>query len=114
MKYWKRARFTENVAEALCRLLSHSDAEAGHGYPSSGGSGWGSEQKGLVHAWWRLTEVSVRAAALATEAIAPAVNSQGSVRAAATTDWKVQGAMVQTEMTVAVARARSWCAQLRQ
>ena len=37
-------------------------------------------------------------------------NSVGSGRAAATADWKVQGAMVQTEMTVAVARARSWCA----
>ena len=34
------------------------------------------------------------------------MNSQGSCVA----DWKVQGAMVQTEMTVAVARARSWCA----
>ena len=69
---------------------------------------WGSERTGLVRAWWRLTEVSVRAAALAAEATAPAVNSQGSVRAAATADWKVQGDMVHTEMTVAVARARSW------
>ena len=43
-------------------------------------------------------------------AIAPAVNSQGSVRSAATADWKVQGALVQAEMTVAVARTRSWCA----
>ena len=65
-----------------------------HGYPGSGGSGWASEQTGLVRAWWRLTEVSVRAAALAAKAIAPAVNSQGSVRAAATADWKVLGAMV--------------------
>ena len=47
-----------------------------------------------MRAWWRLTEVSVRAATLAVEAIAPAVNSQGSVRAAATADWKVLGAMV--------------------
>ena len=85
----------------------------GHGYPGSGGSGWGNEQTGLVRAWWRLTEGSVRAAALAAEAIALAVNSQGSVRAATTADWKVQGAMVQTKMTVAVARARSWCVQLR-
>ena len=51
----------------------------GHSCPGSGGSGWASEQTGLVRAWWRLTEVSVRAATLAAEAIAPAVNSQGSV-----------------------------------
>ena len=38
------------------------------------------------------------------------MNSQGSIRATATAHWKVQGTMVQTEMTVAVARARSWCA----
>ena len=37
----------------------------GHG---SDGSGWASEQTGLVRAWWRLTEGSVRATALATEA----------------------------------------------
>ena len=40
----------------------------GHGYPGSEGSGRGSEQTGLVRAWWRLTEGSVRAAALVTEA----------------------------------------------
>ena len=34
----------------------------------SDGSGWGSEQTGLVRAWWMLTEGSVRAAALAAEA----------------------------------------------
>ena len=66
----------------------------GHGYPGSGGSVWASEQTGLVRVWWRLIEVSVRAAALATEAITPTVNSQGSVKAAATADWKVLGAMV--------------------
>ena len=36
----------------------------GYGYD---GSGWGSERTGLVPAWWRLTEGSVRAAALAAE-----------------------------------------------
>ena len=67
-----------------------------------------------MRGWWMLTKGSVRAATMAVEAIALAVNSQGSVRTATTTDWKVQGAMVQTKMTVAVARARSWCTQLRQ
>ena len=34
----------------------------------SDGSGWGSGRTGLVRAWWRLTEGSVRVAALAAEA----------------------------------------------
>ena len=50
-----------------------------------------------MRAWWRLTEGSVKAAALAAEATAPAVNSQGSVRAQATADWNA-GTLVTAAM----------------
>ena len=61
------------------------------GQGSDRGNSSGREQSGLLH-------------------VAETGNSVGSGRAAAMADWKVQGAMVQTEMTMAVAREKSLCA----